>query len=56
MPVSFVMNPAYGKWTVKETNWSENDSQHVNALLAKLPQAEPVTLKKLEEIHESLPA
>ena len=50
------MNPAYGKWTVEETNWSKNDFQQVDSLLVKLPNAEPITLKKLEEIHEALPA
>ncbi len=47
-------NPAFGHWTVEETNWSEKDTAFIDVTLNKKNDSIPTSLKEIKELHESL--
>lgn len=54
MPTMTEKNPAYGYWSEKETNWSEQDTAFIDNILNKRNTATSTSLKEIKERHDSL--
>ena len=47
-------NPAFGKWSEDETNWSDKDTAFMDEVIKNSSGSNPTSLKELKDSHENL--
>lgn len=49
-----MQNPEFGHWTEGDTNWSEKDTEFLEATTKKGNKGTPTSFKDIKALHESL--